>query len=110
MIPGRLQPALGVAAVLVMAVLPIGAHAAEASDGEPRRIIAEHCVRCHPPLPDGAGWMLLTEQRRDRAAWASEVRRMSEAYDTHPNTDERRVLLDYLATAWGPTPAAPATE
>lgn len=92
-------------AVATASVSPATADPGLAGDGaavEAKRVIAQHCAQCHPPLPDGAGWVLMTETRRARAGWVSELRRMDTDYQARLADAQRRVLLDYLTQAWGP--------
>jgi len=93
--------ALGVAVVLVTTAASAVAADPTASDADARRVIGSHCARCHPPRIDGAGWVQMTDVRRDRAAWASELQRMRSDYDADLSTDERHMVLEYLSRAWG---------
>jgi len=94
--------ALGAAVVLVTTAASAAAAAQPtASEADARRVIAGHCARCHPPRPDGAGWVQMTDARRDRAAWASELQRMRSDYEANLSANERQMLLDFLTRTWG---------
>ncbi|MQX37132.1 hypothetical protein [Roseospira navarrensis] len=102
-----LRSGFGAAVVLWAAAVsvlsgPASAEEMAAADAAARRIIAAHCALCHPPLPDGTGWVQMTVVPRDRAGWASELRRMGTDYDAPLSMDERMTLLDYLSRAFGP--------
>ncbi|MBB4287717.1 hypothetical protein [Roseospira goensis] len=74
-----------------------------AVEAEARRLIKQRCVLCHPALPDG-GWVQMTQVRRDRAGWESELHRMEEDYHSVLTPEETAILVDYFATRWGPEP------
>jgi|GEM_PF-6405597 len=71
------------------------------SQPEAKHLIAVHCERCHPALPEG-GWTQMTLVRHDRDGWISVMKRMRDDYQATAGADDRGVIAEYLATHWGP--------
>lgn len=66
-------------------------------DGPGKQIVAERCLLCH-------GAALLTQQRKDSAAWGRTVTQMR-TWGTPIQDDDQAALVAYLTQNFGPAAA-----
>jgi cytochrome c5 len=79
-------------------VLSATAIAQELPQGPGRDIVAKRCVTCHEAD-------LITQQQLSRVAWGRSVDKMVR-WGAVVASDERGLMLGYLAAHFGPTPVA----
>ena len=60
-------------------------------------LVSTQCVVCHSPR-------LITQNRADRAGWRAMIRWMQETQGLWPLGEQEGLVLDYLATNYGPQP------
>ena len=62
-------------------------------DGRGRAILVRSCVQCH-------GLGMVTNARKSEPEWNETIRRMTD-YGTEITTEERQVLVNYVASHFG---------
>lgn len=84
--------ALALAAIFIFDLSARGQDAKTEDPG--RKLISSNCFQCHTDT-------MFRDQRQDRAAWEATLYRMM-GRGALWTPDERKIMADYLATAYGP--------